>query len=81
MMISSMRLASHIMTSRVFERYFIETESQDTLSGKFRSDAVSVITAIVLTPNKRLLQTITLCRTLLYHPPSFTKDVYLPSQG
>lgn len=69
------------MTSRVFERYFIETESQDTLSSKFQSDAVSVITIIVLTLNQRLLQTITLCRALLYHPPSFTKDVYLPSQG
>jgi len=33
MMMTSMRLASHIMSCRVFEKLFIETESQQKLSG------------------------------------------------
>ena len=33
MMLTSMRLASHIMSCRVFEKLFIETESQQKLSG------------------------------------------------
>ncbi|KAH8155534.1 uncharacterized protein LAJ45_00544 [Morchella importuna] len=54
MMISSMRLASHIMTSRVFERYFIETESQDTLSAFCKQSHFVAPFYIILHPSPRM---------------------------
>ncbi|PUU78354.1 hypothetical protein B9Z19DRAFT_1084263 [Tuber borchii] len=54
MMLTSMRLASHIMSCRVFEKLFIETESQQKLSDYCKQSNISPPVYIIRNPSPRM---------------------------